>query len=130
MEPMLVITNSGAGTADDESLDAALEVLRSEGEVEVAATSSLDELDEVLGLADRIAVMYRGRIVGVVDGADADRDMLGLMMAGVPMEDARRQAAEHHSVLGEADRAQSPGDAAPAAEAPHTPDPASPEERP
>ena len=48
MEPMLVITNSGAGTADDESLDAALEVLRSEGEVEVAATSSLDELDEVL----------------------------------------------------------------------------------
>ena len=43
------------------------------------------ELDEVVELADRIAVMYRGRVVGVVD-APADRDVLGLMMAGVPPE--------------------------------------------
>ncbi|MGD8200125.1 ABC transporter ATP-binding protein [Ornithinimicrobium sp. W1679] len=87
------------------------------------------ELDEVLGLADRIAVMYRGRIVGVVDGADADRDMLGLMMAGVPMDEARRQAAEHHSVLGSADLARAGGGSTAPAPAPHTPDPASAEER-
>ena len=66
------------------------------------------ELDEVLGLADRIAVMYRGRIIGVVDavgedGTPVNRDVLGLMMAGVPLEDAQAQAAEHHSVLGRAD---------------------------
>jgi simple sugar transport system ATP-binding protein len=63
------------------------------------------ELDEVLGLADRIAVMYRGRIVGIVDNKDVDRDVLGLMMAGVPLEEAQQQAAEHHSTLGEADLA-------------------------
>lgn len=40
------------------------------------------ELDEVLALADRIAVMYRGKIVGVVD-ANASRETLGKMMAGV-----------------------------------------------
>jgi simple sugar transport system ATP-binding protein len=40
------------------------------------------ELDEVLALADRIAVMYRGQIVGVVD-AKTDRAQLGQMMAGV-----------------------------------------------
>jgi simple sugar transport system ATP-binding protein len=40
------------------------------------------ELDEVLALADRIAVMYRGQIVGVVDAA-TDRAKLGQMMAGV-----------------------------------------------
>jgi simple sugar transport system ATP-binding protein len=40
------------------------------------------ELDEVLGLADRIAVMYRGRIVGIV-GADTTRTRLGEMMAGI-----------------------------------------------
>ncbi len=40
------------------------------------------ELDEVLTLADRIAVMYRGRIVGIVD-AKTDRAKLGQMMAGV-----------------------------------------------
>ncbi|MFB6609628.1 ABC transporter ATP-binding protein [Agromyces sp. NPDC056379] len=46
------------------------------------------ELDEVAALADRIMVMYRGRIVGIVPG-DTPRDVLGLMMAGeVPAEGA------------------------------------------
>ena len=39
------------------------------------------ELDEVVALADRIAVMYRGSIVGIVPG-DTPREVLGLMMAG------------------------------------------------
>jgi len=39
------------------------------------------ELDEVAALADRIMVMYRGRIVGIVPG-DTARETLGLMMAG------------------------------------------------
>ncbi|GAB3397499.1 ABC transporter ATP-binding protein [Schumannella luteola] len=45
------------------------------------------ELDEVLALADRIAVMYRGGIVGIVPG-DTPRDVLGLMMAGESPESA------------------------------------------
>ncbi|MDN5634531.1 MAG: heme ABC transporter ATP-binding protein, partial [Brevibacterium sp.] len=45
------------------------------------------ELDEVYGIADRIAVMYSGRIVGIVD-ADISREALGLMMAGVPADEA------------------------------------------
>ena len=40
------------------------------------------ELDEVTALADRIAVMYRGQIMGIVD-ANTDRAKLGQMMAGV-----------------------------------------------
>ncbi|CAN5548543.1 ABC transporter ATP-binding protein [soil metagenome] len=39
------------------------------------------ELDEVVALADRIAVMYRGSIVGIVPG-NTPRAVLGLMMAG------------------------------------------------
>jgi simple sugar transport system ATP-binding protein len=39
------------------------------------------ELDEVVALADRIAVMYRGSIVGIVPGT-TPREVLGLMMAG------------------------------------------------
>ncbi|MCU1403939.1 MAG: transporter, ATPase component, partial [Glaciihabitans sp.] len=39
------------------------------------------ELDEVVALADRIAVMYRGGIVGIVPG-NTPREILGLMMAG------------------------------------------------
>ena len=45
------------------------------------------ELDEVVALADRIAVMYRGRVMGVV-APDTPREVLGLMMAGVPLEEA------------------------------------------
>lgn len=40
------------------------------------------ELDEVLALADRIAVMYRGKIVGIVEPS-ATREQLGKLMAGV-----------------------------------------------
>jgi simple sugar transport system ATP-binding protein len=40
------------------------------------------ELDEVLALADRIAVMYRGKIVGIVT-PETSRENLGKMMAGV-----------------------------------------------
>jgi simple sugar transport system ATP-binding protein len=40
------------------------------------------ELDEVLALADRIAVMFRGRIVAILRAAEATREQLGLLMAG------------------------------------------------
>lgn len=63
---------------------------RDEG-VPVLLVSS--ELDEIVGLSDRIAVMYRGRIMGIVP-ADTPRDVLGLMMAGVPMEEALANGKE------------------------------------
>jgi general nucleoside transport system ATP-binding protein len=40
------------------------------------------ELDEVVGLADRIAVMYRGEFIAIVP-SDTSREELGLLMAGV-----------------------------------------------
>ncbi len=39
------------------------------------------ELDEVLEMSDRIAVMYRGRIVAVMDGRTADKNEVGVLMA-------------------------------------------------
>ncbi len=50
------------------------------------------ELDEVAALADRVAVMYRGKIVGVVP-PDTSREVLGLMMAGVPTDEALANAS-------------------------------------
>jgi ABC-type uncharacterized transport system ATPase subunit len=41
-----------------------------------------EDLDELLALADRIAVMYEGRVMGIVDAATADLEHMGLMMAG------------------------------------------------
>ena len=55
------------------------------------------ELDEVISLADRIVVMYRGRVMGIVP-ADTSRDVLGLMMAGVPYDEAVEGVHEHVEV--------------------------------
>ncbi len=41
-----------------------------------------EELDEIFGISDRIAVLYEGQIMGVVPAAQADREQIGLMMAG------------------------------------------------
>ena len=60
------------------------------------------ELDEVSALADRVLVMYRGKVVGIVPG-DTDRDVLGLMMAGVPPQEADKQAEEHPTLIEHAD---------------------------
>jgi simple sugar transport system ATP-binding protein len=50
------------------------------------------ELDEVLGLADRIAVMYRGRIIGEVP-ASTSAEEIGLLMAGSKAESAQERTA-------------------------------------
>jgi len=42
-----------------------------------------EDLDEILALCDRIAVLYEGRIMGVVERAQATAEQLGLLMAGV-----------------------------------------------
>ncbi|HND48806.1 MAG TPA: ATP-binding cassette domain-containing protein, partial [Anaerolineales bacterium] len=41
------------------------------------------ELDEILALSDRIAVMYKGQIMAIVDASKATKEQLGLLMAGV-----------------------------------------------
>jgi ABC-type uncharacterized transport system ATPase subunit len=41
-----------------------------------------EDLDEVLGLADRVAVMYEGRIVGLFDATEAEVGRIGLLMTG------------------------------------------------
>jgi general nucleoside transport system ATP-binding protein len=45
-----------------------------------------EDLDEIRALSDRIAVIYEGRIVGIVDGKTAQVEQLGLMMAGIRPE--------------------------------------------
>ncbi|MBN1658110.1 MAG: ABC transporter ATP-binding protein [Anaerolineae bacterium] len=46
------------------------------------------ELDEIMALSDRIAVMYEGHIVDTVDASSVTREQLGLMMAGAHAETA------------------------------------------
>ncbi len=45
-----------------------------------------EDLDELFTVADRIAVLFEGQIMGEVGAEDADVESLGLMMAGVPQD--------------------------------------------
>ena len=45
------------------------------------------ELDEILALSDRIAVMYKGQIMDIIDADKATREHLGLLMAGIHPSD-------------------------------------------
>lgn len=57
------------------------------------------ELDEILNVSDRIAVIHAGKIVGIVDPKETTENELGLLMAGYSLEEAR---AELRQEAGEA----------------------------
>ena len=48
------------------------------------------ELDEIMALSDRIAVMYEGRIVATIDADKVTREELGLLMAGARPGEVRQ----------------------------------------
>lgn len=52
----------------------------------VAVLLVSSELDEILGLSDRIAVMYHGKIVAQVKNGELSREELGLLMAGASLQ--------------------------------------------
>ncbi len=52
------------------------------------------ELDEVMSLADRILIMYEGKIMGEVPAEEATKEALGLLMAGVSEDDQVREGVQ------------------------------------
>jgi simple sugar transport system ATP-binding protein len=50
-----------------------------------------EDLEELLTVADRVVVMFEGQIMGEVYSEDADIELIGLMMAGVPREKAEKE---------------------------------------
>ena len=42
----------------------------------------MSSAEEILSISDRIAVIYEGKIVGIMDPQEADEEILGLMMTG------------------------------------------------
>ena len=78
----LVVASQPTRGLDVGSIEFVYERLLAERESNRAVLLISSELDEVFALADRIAVIYKGEIVGIVD-ASVPREKLGLMMAGI-----------------------------------------------
>jgi simple sugar transport system ATP-binding protein len=52
------------------------------------------ELDEILALSDRIAVMYRGQIMSIVEASKSTKEYLGLLMTGIHPSEAAKIKSE------------------------------------
>ena len=48
-----------------------------------------EDLDEIFNLSDRIAVMFKGKILKIFNANDADLDSIGLLMAGIVSKEAQ-----------------------------------------
>jgi diacylglycerol kinase (ATP) len=88
VDPLLVITNTDAGTADTERLDAALAVLRAGASVEVASTSNPGELDGVLHRAASRRIVVAGgdgSLHAVVRALHRRRELEGKVLGLLPL---------------------------------------------
>jgi simple sugar transport system ATP-binding protein len=79
----LVIANQPTRGLDVGSIEYIHKEIVSMRDLGVAVLLISAELDEIMALSDRIAVMYRGEIVTTVDAKTVTREQLGLWMAGV-----------------------------------------------
>jgi simple sugar transport system ATP-binding protein len=57
------------------------------------------ELDEIMALSDRISVMYKGKLVATLPAGAVTREELGLLMAGVPLEQVFPEGSEGSHAL-------------------------------
>jgi ABC-type uncharacterized transport system ATPase subunit len=82
-DPRLIVVNKPTYGLDVANIRAAHERIGAAAEAGVACILISTELDELLELSDRVAVMYRGRIVGIVEnGPDAERAIGQMMVSG------------------------------------------------
>jgi general nucleoside transport system ATP-binding protein len=81
--PRLIVAVHPTRGVDVGATEAIHESLR-EQRMRGAATLLISEdLDELLALADRIAVLFEGRVMGILPARGADSERIGLMMAGI-----------------------------------------------
>jgi simple sugar transport system ATP-binding protein len=81
-DPVVLVAAAPTRGLDVAGIETVHEYLRSAAALGVGVLLISEDLDEILALADRVAVMYEGQIVGVRDANIATVEELGLLMAG------------------------------------------------
>lgn len=84
-EPQLMVAVQPTRGLDVGAIEAIQTLLLEQRKDGKAVLLISEEMEELLALSDRIAVIYEGEIMGVVDGLDANIDEIGLMMTGTKL---------------------------------------------
>jgi len=82
-EPRLLVAMHPTYGLDVGATEYVRRLLLKQREKKTATLLVSEDLEEIMALSDRIAVMYEGEIMGIVDAARAKREEIGLMMGGV-----------------------------------------------
>jgi ABC-type uncharacterized transport system ATPase subunit len=80
--PRVLVASQPTRGLDVGAIEYMSQRLRSAAQSGVAVVLISSELEEILDLADRIAVMYRGRVIGEMKRSEVDIERLGLLMGG------------------------------------------------
>jgi simple sugar transport system ATP-binding protein len=91
-EPAVLIAAQPTRGVDISATEYIRTILMQQRTKGVAILLISEDLDEIMALSDRIAVLYEGRVMGIVDRAAAQVEELGLMMAGATLEETQAQA--------------------------------------
>ena len=81
-EPRVLVVASPTRGLDVAAIETVHQYLRQAAAEGVGVLLISEDLDEILALSDRVAVMYEGAVVGEVAAADATVEEIGLLMAG------------------------------------------------
>ena len=99
--PRMVVAMQPTRGLDVGAIESVQQMLLNQREQGCAILLVSEDLDELLSLSDRIAVMYEGQIVGVLCSEDFDITQIGLMMTGtLPEELPEKAQAEQASIEG------------------------------
>ncbi len=93
-DPALIIAMHPTQGLDVGATESVRELLIQERSKGAAILLISEDLDEVMQLSDRILVIYEGEIMGETPADQADRNEIGLMMAG-----ARQETIHHHDPI-------------------------------
>jgi len=85
-KPRVIVASQPTRGLDVGAMEYVREQLLTQRKEGTAILLISEDLDEILALSDRIAVIYEGQIMGIVPGDEATPEDLGLMMAGVEKE--------------------------------------------
>src|SRR3712207_4263518 len=81
-EPRLIVAVHPTRGVDVGATEAIHTALRDQRERGAAILLISEDLDELLALSDRIAVLFDGRVMGIMPASAADPEEIGLLMAG------------------------------------------------
>lgn len=92
--PELIIANQPTRGVDIGAIEKIHQILIQQREAGKGILLVSLELDELLQLCDRIAILYSGKLMGILEMHEANKELLGLMMVGQNREEALAHTAD------------------------------------